>query len=120
MAADVDPAVRRKARLDTAIILSPLGVGVLLNAIVRPWLSTLIDAEEIRRGSSVRGSNRWWAASPESAAEQPAISWFLGVSDGAIAAVLMLSCGVIALAMWIRGRRVRRREAQRLAATQSP
>ncbi|WP_125100312.1 hypothetical protein [Leucobacter chromiireducens] len=117
MPADQDPAIRMRARRDTAIILSPLGLGVLLNAIVRPWLATLIEAEEIRRGASVRGSDRWWVPTHQSAAEHPAISWFLSVSDGALAGALLLSCGVIALAMYARRRAERRRAERRRATT---
>lgn len=120
MPADQDPAIRRRARRDTAIIVSPLAVGVLLNAIVRPWLATLIEAEEIRQAGSVRGSNRWWEPTPQSVAEHPVISWFLSVSDGALAGVLLASCGLIAIAMWLRGRSARRRSERRRAATQTP
>ncbi|GAA1606261.1 hypothetical protein [Leucobacter chromiireducens] len=119
MPADQDPAIRRRARRDIAIIMSPLAVGVLLNAIVRPWLATFIDAEEIRRGTSVRGSNRWWEPTPQSVAEHPVISWFLSVSDGALAGVLLASCGLIAIAMWLCGRIARRRGERRRAATQT-
>ncbi|MCW2287313.1 hypothetical protein EDF60_1967 [Leucobacter luti] len=119
MPADQDPVIRRRARRDTAIILSPLAIGVLLNAIVRPWLATFIDAEEIRRGAAVRGSDHWWEPTPHAVAEHPVISWFLSVSDGAIAGVLLASCGLIAIVMWLRGRSARRRSERLLAATQA-
>ena len=113
--ANTDPSVvRRRARRETLLIAAPFAIGVLLNAVVRPLIAGAIGATELRSGASVRGSDRWWIADPGAAAAHPFLAAFLRVSDGAIGVAVLLTCAVIAVTIWARGRR--RAAAERRAA----
>lgn len=100
-----ETSVRRGAWRSTALMTSPIWLAVLLNALVRPWLAGTLQAEEVRSGASVRGSDRWWVADPAAAHDSPALAAFLRMSDGAIGMAALACCVAIAITMWLVGRR---------------
>ncbi|WP_187977620.1 hypothetical protein [Mycetocola sp. JXN-3] len=111
MSTSKSSAQRRAERLDTlgfmACLVGPLAVGVILNALVRPWLASLLGAERHASGNGVRGQDVWWTVDAATAIEHPFLSGFLAMSHGLIAMYLL---GVIVLALLIRWavKRVRR------------
>lgn len=90
------PPAFQKSRpsYSTLAVLVPLAVCVILNALIRPWLAGTIGGTVIRSGSSVRSNNRWWTFTETTQADHPWLTWFLSMSDGAVA---MIALGLIAI-----------------------
>jgi hypothetical protein len=82
----------------TFAVLGPLIVCVILNALIRPWLADQIGGTVIRTGSSVRSNNRWWTFAETTQTDHPLLTWFLSVSDGAVA---MAAAGLVVIFLLI-------------------
>ncbi|SJN09535.1 hypothetical protein FM113_06530 [Leucobacter sp. 7(1)] len=105
MGEKTDPRARRRFRVQTLIGVSPLFIGTVINGLIRPALARELPLTERRVGGSVRGSDRWWEADAETAADHPVLTAFLGLSDGAIGGICLLACVVLGLGAWLWGRR---------------
>ena len=49
-------------------------------------------------GSSERGNNRWWTFAETTQTDHPLLTWFLSVSDGAVA---MAASGLVVMFLLI-------------------
>ncbi len=97
-----------------ALVL-PLIVGVLLNAVVRPWLGQQLGGTPRSAGASVRGQDHWWEFDAATRAEHPMLTGFLTTSDGAIA-MLLFAVIVLLFAWRFLDPRIRVFRARRAAA----
>ena len=99
----------------TVALIGPLVVGVLLNALVRPWLGQQLGGTPRSMGASVRGQDHWWEFDAATRAEHPALTGFLTTSDGAIA--MLMFAVILLLFVWrFLDPRIRVYRARRAAA----
>lgn len=84
--------------------MGPLGVTVLLNAIVRPMMAERLGGEMIRRGAAVRGSDRWWVFDAATKAEHPYQTAFLEASDGVMAMWGFVGVAIVICGLWLYSR----------------
>ena len=77
---------------------------VVLNAIIRPTLAKGLGGEQIRRGASVRGSDRWWIFDDATRRDHPWLTDFLTWSDGQIAMACLGLIAILLMAGWLTNR----------------
>lgn len=93
----------------------PLGVAVILNALVRPFLAEGLHGRLVRPAGSVRGGDRWWEFDAATRADHPVLTGFLHLSDGAIGMAALGLAALAVMGLWIveRSRSRRRGTASR-------
>jgi|GEM_PF-4399067 len=64
--------------------LAPLGIGVLLNGVLRPWWAAELGGRR-RTWSSTRGNNNWYEFPSEVREQHPLLTGFLSLQDGQVA-----------------------------------
>ncbi|MFJ3956050.1 hypothetical protein [Arthrobacter sp. NPDC090010] len=94
-----------------ACFVVPLGLCVLLNAVLRPWWARDLGGRR-RAWSSTKGSDNWYEFSPETQRDHPLLTGFLSWHDSDVA---MIALGAVALLFL--GRAVLRRAASRGSAS---
>ncbi|MFF8818393.1 hypothetical protein ACF07D_10405 [Leucobacter sp. NPDC015123] len=90
---------RFRALMLPLCVAVPVGVAIVLNAIVRPWLAESLDGARRTSFTNAKSADGWWEFSDPVRAAHPAATSFLETSDGAIAiagiAVAALACGAL-------------------------
>lgn len=97
------PDLKRRSPLPdywTWVVCGSFAVGVVLNAVVRPFLAGRLGGEEIRRGAAVRGSDRWWVFDEATRAEHPWMTGFLERSDGQVGVTCLVLIVILILGRW--------------------
>ncbi|MDR6867043.1 hypothetical protein J2Y69_001642 [Microbacterium resistens] len=95
--------LRRLDRSDIgffACFVGPLGVGVLLNGLVRPSLAHDLDGIRHAHGASVRGSDVYWEFDAATQAAHPFLTGFLETSDGVVGMCALGLVVVLLLGRW--------------------
>lgn len=82
-------------------VIAPFAVGVALNAVIRPGLAHMLGGTVVRRGASVRGSDRWWEFDAATSEAHPLLTDFLSTSDGAVSILMFLAIGLLFLWRWL-------------------
>lgn len=103
-----DARTRLRALALPLCVAVPLGTGVLLNGLVRPFLADELRGRLVRRGASVRGGDRWWEFDEATRATDPVLTGFLQMSDGAVGMAVLGLAVLAVIGLWI-VERVRRR-----------
>jgi len=80
-----------------------------MNGLVRPALAERLGGERVRSTTTSKSSDGWWAFDAGTRAEHPALTAFLGWSDGALAMSLLAVAAVAAVAYLAADRRRERR-----------
>jgi len=100
---------RRPFRRADAVFLlwmvTPLAVGILLNALARPGLARALGGERHATGAGVRSQDVSWTFDPATTAEHPVLTAFLGPSDGQVAMCALALTTVVLTARWLIVRR---------------
>ena len=103
-----DARTRLRALALPLCIAVPIGAGVVVNALLRPFLAGTLNGRLVRQGASVRGGDRWWQFDDATRAAHPLLTGFLQVSDG-IVGMAALSLAVLAVTgLWVIERRRKR------------
>ncbi|UTX52291.1 hypothetical protein [Leucobacter aridicollis] len=90
---------RFRALMLPLCVAVPVGVAIVLNAIVRPWLAESLDGARRTSFTNAKSADGWWEFSDQVRTAHPAATSFLETSDGAIAtagiALAALVCGAL-------------------------
>ena len=108
-----DARTRLRALALPLCVAIPLGVAVILNALVRPFLADGLPGRLVRRAGSVRGGDRWWEFDEATRADHPLLTAFLHLSDGAIGMAALGLAVLAVMGLWVVERSQRRGTASR-------
>lgn len=94
-------------------VAAPLGVVVVLNALVRPRMAEALGGTRVSRFTTYKSADGWWEFAEPVRASHAIAARFLEFSDGAIAmagiAVAALACAALLASDRIRLARERKR-----------
>ena len=89
----------------TVYVAIPIGIAVILNAIVRPTLAAQLGGSRRQHFTNFRSSDGWWEFDAATRDAHPVLTRFLELSDGALAMMLLVVAAAIAVTLLLFERR---------------
>lgn len=96
-----DVRTRLRALALPLCISIPLGIGVAINGLIRPFLANMLNGRLVRKGASVRGGDRWWEFDEATRATHPLLTGFLQMSDGIVGLVALALVVLAVTGLWV-------------------